>query len=441
MPRLVTMFWYLILLIWYYLSKDEPFWLAIFLLTTDGFMGFLGLYTVTLQLIPGLPSIELVQFYIILMTIKALGIKKRSFVFYKKYLALLLFYLAFLIVWGQMMGFNQELKGYFRVLKLTLPLLLFYSVPCLFSEIGTYNRLFSFIFLVLIAAFFTQLFTLITGFSPSGTLELTEEQISEAGAYRGFYNISVTLLGLFGSLFYLSINKNTIFNPLYLLFVVFSAFGMVLLSATRGWILGFGFIILLAILITQNIRIKFRISVAIIALVILMSGLSSSKIKEQIQFSFERLATLEELTQGDVTAEGTLLRLDVRGPRVMKKFMENPIFGWGFSDITREYSDGHVANQTILMTSGIIGFSLFIGFLVYFSLKLFIAFKRSSGYSQYKYGFLFFIIFLTGWFFIHSTSGQQFNFMGIPDQIIPQAVFFSFGALIYNETYKRPYLS
>jgi hypothetical protein len=50
-----------------------------------------------------------------------------------------------------------------------------------------------------------------------------------------------------------------------------------------------------------------------------------------------------------------------------------------------------------------------------------------------------FIIFLSGWFFIHSTSGQQFNYVGMPAKIIPQAIFFSFGAFRYEQSIKRIY--
>lgn len=432
MPSIIAPFWYLILLILYYRSNDEPFWLVFFLTTTDGFMGFLGLYAVSFQVIPGLPAIELAQFYIVLLTIKAIRIRKRSFVFYNKFLIILLFYVVFLIVWGQLMGFSQDLKGYFRILKLTAPLLLFYSIPRVLNNIGSYNRLFSFIFLVSIAAFFTQLFTLLSGFSPAGTLELTEEQISEAGTYRGFYNVSVTLLGLLGSLFYLSIKKGTIFSPIYLLFVVFSVFGIALLSATRGYIIGFGLIIFLSLLATYSIRTKWKLLAVVIASVLVFIGSYVSKINEQVQFALDRIVTLETLTTGDITAKGTLIRLEVRGPRVMGKFRENPVFGWGISDTSRKYGDGHVGNQNLLMTSGIFGFSLLLGFFANFCFKLFVAHIQASSYFPYKNGFLIIIVFFLGWFFIHSTSGQHFNYFGIPDQIIPQAVFFSFGALVNN---------
>jgi uncharacterized membrane protein YhdT len=47
-----------------------------------------------------------------------------------------------------------------------------------------------------------------------------------------------------------------------------------------------------------------------------------------------------------------------------------------------------------------------------------------------------FPVFLMGWFVIHSTSGQQFGFSGLPLNIIPLAVFFSFGAMLYQRSKK-----
>ena len=51
-------------LIAYYRSEDEGFWLPFFLIVSDGFFGFFGLYEAVLQILPGLPPIEIGQIYI-----------------------------------------------------------------------------------------------------------------------------------------------------------------------------------------------------------------------------------------------------------------------------------------------------------------------------------------------------------------------------------------
>ncbi|MBU4401038.1 MAG: hypothetical protein KKE86_17125, partial [Planctomycetes bacterium] len=369
-PREIASLWYVVTLVLYFNSKDEAFWLAFYLVTVDGFMGFFGIYSVTIQLIPGLPAIELVQFYIVLSMIKALRSKNRPYVFYQKYLAVLLLYLIFMVAWGQLMGLSGGLNVYFRVMKLTLPMLLFYSVPRLFSESTSYRRIFSFVFIILILAFITQVFTLITGLSPAGFVHLTEEQLMEAGVFRGFSSVMSSLLGLFGALVYLSY-KEPVFNRFYLYVVIACAFGNAYLSAGRGWIVFFSLAIFLSFIFAYKFSPKRLFGFGAVFAAFFILGLDNPTIRKQSDFTMKRLTTLEVLAAGDITAGGTLARLDKRSPRVLKKWAENPVFGWGFSDVLFDFGDGHVGNQNILLFSGVVGFMLLIGFLLFFCYKLF----------------------------------------------------------------------
>jgi hypothetical protein len=429
-PKEISLLWYVVLLVLYFKSKDESFWLVFILVTTDGFMGFFGIYSVTIQLLPGLPAIELAQFYIILSIVKASRSKSRSHVFYNKYLIVLMLYLIFMIAWGQLMGFSGELNVYFRVLKIVLPMLLFYSIPRLFPDSASYKRLFSFVFIILIVAFITQLFTLITGLSPAGFVQLTKEQIVEARQFREFPNFISALIGLFGALLFLSL-KEPVFNRFYLYLVITCAFGNAYLSASRSWIVFFTMVILLTFIIALKLSPKRLLGFGIVFAAIYFIGMDNPLIKKQAEFSMKRLSTLETLAAGDITAGGTLERLSERGPRVMKKWAENPVFGWGFSDVFLQFDDGHVGNQNLLLFSGVTGFSLMIGFLLYFCFKLLSRSLRLSKAIKNKKTYLVFIIMLTGWFFLHSSGAQHFSYYGIPLMIIPQAVFFSFGALLY----------
>ncbi|MBE0674215.1 MAG: hypothetical protein IH591_06105, partial [Bacteroidales bacterium] len=79
-------------------------------------------------------------------------------------------------------------------------------------------------------------------------------------------------------------------------------------------------------------------------------------------------------------------------------------------------------------------FLLLNGFLVFFAYKLMAVYYRSVHRIPDRNSILIFVIFLAGWFIIHSTSGQQFNYIGMPGKIIPQAVFFSFGAFEYQRS-------
>lgn len=435
-PRVFTSLWYVILLVLYYRSRDEAFWLAFFLVTVDGFMGFMGPFAVTIDVLPDLPPIELCQFYIVLAFVKAALSKTKPFIFYKTYMQILLVYLLFLILWGQMMGYSGELNAYFRIVKQTLPFIMFYAVPRLFTDVKMYERFFGFIFFILIIGFLTQLFTILTGITPSEKVDFTEEQLSETMGLRPFFNSAATLLGLFGALFMLSNRSGQRHHPLYLYLCIASAVGMAFLSATRGWIISFGLILLLYFALLVGGHAKQVTGLAVTLVLLCMLGYSNSKIRDQAVYSLKRLSTLEALSGGDITAEGTLYRLSVRGPKVMNKWKENPVFGWGFSDETRKYGDGHVGNQNLLMTTGIVGFNLITGFLVYFIAKLFIRYLKTTRSFIYRNCMPVFLLFLAGWFIIHSTSGQQFHVMVMPLQVIPQVVFFSFGALLYQRSKK-----
>lgn len=427
--------WYAILLLAYYFSRNEALWLAFFLSTTDGFAGFFGLYAVIMPVLPGLPAVELAQIYVIISVVKAVVRKKRVQVFYTKYLQVLLVYLLFMIIWGHMMGFSGGLNVYFRVLKGVIPMLLFYSLPRLFTSQEDYFRLFRIIFLIVLAALAAQVFTLLSGLTPVELvgIDTGEEQV-ESKDFRIFFNSSSTLIALFSALYLLN-RRTTVFRtPLLIYVVIFSVLAITVLSATRGWMISFSMVLLLTFLFTGIIRSKRILEFVIISVPLLYLAFSNPVINRQINFASERLSKMKAITEGDLTAEGSLQRLDYRSQRVMGAWRENPIFGWGLSDKGYEFGDGHVGNQSLLAVSGLMGYILLNGFLVYFAYKLLVVYYMSARHIPDRNSMLVFIIFLAGWFIIHSTSGQQFNYIGMPGKIIPQAVFFSFGALEYQRS-------
>ncbi len=79
------------------------------------------------------------------------------------------------------------------------------------------------------------------------------------------------------------------------------------------------------------------------------------------------------------------------------------------------------------------GAALMAAFLLFFGWKLTARALALPATKPYRYGLLVFPVFLVGWFIIHSTSGQWFQFAGEPGLTIPQALFFSFGAWCYHD--------
>lgn len=428
----VRFIWYLTLLISYLFSRNEALWLAVFLSTADGFIGFFGLYEATIPLLPGLPAVELAQVYILLTVLKAAGRNITPVLFYNRYLQVLLLYVIFSVIWGQMMGLTGGLNVYFRVVKGTIPLLLFYSVPRLFASQVVYERFFRIIFITVLLAFAAQLFTLFTGLSPmeAGGIAKGDEERDE---FRVFYNASSTLMGLFGAIFVINRPGASPGNRLIPVSVIIASFAMALLSATRGWIISFSIIIILSVLLTNILRTRRTILLVMIIIPVVALALSNPVISRQIGYARERLETIEAISEGDLTAKGTLQRLDYRSQRTLGAWRENPVFGWGLSDNGYLYLDDHVGNQSLLALYGVTGFLLLNGFLVYFAYMLIALYFRFPARHPARSTLIIFAVFLLGWFFIHSTSGQQFSFSGMPEKIIPQALFFSFGAFQYQK--------
>jgi hypothetical protein len=434
----ISSIWYVVLLFMYARSKNEAFWLVFFFATTDGFMGFFGLYSTILKIIPGLPGIEISQYYIIISLVKAIAKKNAPTVFYSRWLGVLMAYCIFLLIFGIANGLSND-KGnvYFKLVKLIMPLLMFYSVPKLMNKLSDYQELFRYLFLVTVLAFVAQIATMFTGFEPRlyfnpVAAEGLEGEIQVGRNFRVLNNPGITLISLFGALYFLSNNKISSFKNAYLYIIVLTCFGIAFLSATRGWILCFSFIIIMSLIFVLKTNVKHVFAFIAFFVVMLLAGMNNKTVSTQIQYSIDRLFTLNSIASGDVTAGGTLIRLNERGPMVMKVWKKSPVFGPGFSDQYFNASDMHVGNQNILMHAGVLGFALIFSFLIYFIIKMINQYLNLPPASPFYSACLLFILFLTGWIFLHSTSSQQFAFYGLPNDVFPQAIFFTMAALTIN---------
>lgn len=437
-PTYVGSVFFIGTLIAYFRSKNEAFWLAFFLVISEGIFSLLGKNEVMLSVIPGLPEVEVAQLYILLTLVKASRVRLNYRPFHYAYLLVLLVYIGFLVVQGLLIGLTTELNIIFRVIKLLIPLLLLYSIPRLFPKTTTYEQFFAYLFPVALIALLTQLFAVTVGLSPADLLGVTDEikevKVREAYPYRGFFSVKIVLLSLFGAMFFIA-KKGRILSRSYLYVVVATCFLIAFFSATRGWIIGFGLTLFLFMAFILRFDAKQLAIMGIATAAIIGSSLFVPIIEMQLYSAFNRMLTLGALAEGDITAGKTLVRLNTRSPRVMKKWDESKLTGWGFSDTYFEYSDGHVANQSILLHGGIIGMLLLYGFFGYFQWKLLLLHGQLPRNHLLRDVLLVFIFFFVGWFIIHSSSGQQFGFyLGPPSGMI-QAVFFSLGALVYNQAF------
>ncbi|MBK9335336.1 MAG: O-antigen ligase family protein [Lewinellaceae bacterium] len=436
LPEIAKTPFYILLLIAYFRSANEAMWLAFFLTTSDGFWGYFNSYEVVLKLIPGLPAIEVEQIYIALALIKASKRESPGALFHTGVLRIMAGYIAFLVVQGYTMGLSPELNVQFRLVKYLLPLSMFYTLPRLFRREEDFRDFFLYVFPMAFLALFAQVFTITTSLTPSQFLGVYKKfwftvDVAKGKTYRGFYSSATVLLSYFGAFFWLS-RKERHFDQRYLFAVLAACFLCVVLSATRGWLIGFSLILLMSLILVLKMSAKQTASIGLAAVLIVSGLMLIPVVEKQFTNAFLRFTTLEKLASGDATAGGTLSRITERSPRVMDKWSEAPISGWGFSDEYFKYGDFHVGNQNILLHAGIIGALLMGIFILYFHGSLLARSLQLLRGNPYKESLLVWAAFFPGWFSIHSSSGQHFAFYADPTSGIVLGVYITMGALIHK---------
>jgi hypothetical protein len=372
------------------------------------------------------------ELFIIVYLIKYLKSKKpKRFIFKKEFT----WYLAFGIVMAAFsMLLNMSFANVIGTYRHLLPWFLVFVIPVFINDKNTLIKTSKLVFPVVILAFASQLQSYFTGDylnnilqgSVSGRLEIGEE------ASRSYSAVIITLFSLIQA-FYFLFNRKTEMNRNYLGIIVFLGYFTIIMSAMRGWIIALS-AILLGIMIFfgfQKGNMKIVRLVVVSAIAFYLIQLQFPLVTKQLDASIERFATMEALVHGDVTAGGTLQRLDIRGPRVMKKFWESPVMGFGFSDEFYYYSDGHVGNQNILLNVGILGYLFLIGVFIRISVKIW----KISGRMEFRIGEnrapLVYLFGLIAVFIIHSTSGQFWGYT-ISDKSI---IFFAFFMAAINAVY------
>ena len=442
-PKAVASIFYITALFVYLYDKDEPVWLTFFFVVSDGFLGFFNNFDAVVSIIPGLPDVEIGQFYVVATIAKLRKVTGPApSIFYRHLGIALLVYTLFLVVQGYAIGVTPELRFHFRIVKYVLPLALFFTLPRLIPRWEQYREVFDLFIPFAFLALFAQVFTVATGLAPSQALGVHQdlfftEVLGRGQTYRGFYSTGMVLISFFGALFFLTVDNTSWKKPLYMA-MVFADLLAAFISATRGWVLGFGLILLLYAVLVARLNAG-RIAIGgVLGAALLFGILRIPAVSHQVDEATDRILTIGLLAKGDVTAGGTLQRLDRRAPRVMKKWSESPLTGWGFSNEYREYGDSHVGNHNVLLHGGVVGAVLMAAFLMYFAWMLLARSLALATTKPYKRGLLVFPVFLVGWFIIHSSSGQWFMFAGEPGLTIPEALFFSFGAWCYNDSFSEP---
>lgn len=441
-PVVTTIFFVTVLIVYYRSEGNEPFWLAFFLIVQDGIVGYFTNFENLVQILPGLPAVEAGQLYIGVALVKAIRQEQEGFrLFYSRGLQILLIYLFFLVVQGYTWGVSLELNVQFRIVKFILPLFLLYALPRLMDNEKQYWEVLYYLFPITFTVLFAQIFTIQNGRSPAIAWGVQVDAshlfvVSREVAYRGFFNDGLVLITILGSFLALGSKENRFSNS-YMYIVIVSLFLSIFLSATRGWILGFLVVALGFLFFVSRIRPAQVLKVTAISIVLAAILYSIPIVMIQVDNAWSRLMTLQALAGGDITAGGTLVRLERRSPLVLKRWAESPLTGIGFSNDFFRHGDMHVANQNILLHTGIIGTVLLFSFFTFFLTKLFSAATALPRGHPQKNQLMVFIIFFVGWFLIHSVTSQQFAFYAQPHVGMVIGFYFSFAALTYLRSQEK----
>jgi hypothetical protein len=315
------------------------------------------------------------------------------------------FFILFLIVWSFAYGHNM--KSIFSFLQAFPAFLLFISIPRLFSR-DELLKLSKIIFLFSIVHFAGSLIEIVRpgsfmsllyfGTPPIG-IDYGNELIRFVGG------ISIHLYAMVMGLYYLSKN-DTGWTKQFLWVVVILSWLFILNSATRGWMIASTFLIT-GYFIYSGLRFKLKLKTFFSVLVILLLGifLMPNTFTMNLLSAFERLETIEALAEGDDTAGGTLSRLSERGPKVLTRFSESPILGFGFSKVTTDYYDGHVGNHSLLLMGGLVGLAV-----IWITVLSIVWYIFRADIFFYRPGSFVFGLALISIMIIHSSSRSMVSF-------------------------------
>jgi len=352
-------------------TKRDYLWLAFFFIVGDMpgglFSGGLVGDPYRLPIYNLMPDISFTirEIYLLLILVKVLFKPDRKQNFQKNYftkeLTLLGYYLILLLVISTFMGMTFD--GYKSFYKICLNLTLFISVPLIFYNRDYFVKFLNILFPFAIIAILFQVYSLTFGQQLIAVLKPGVGVLSGSGSaeewQRPIEMAHVLLVCFTGSLFFLN-KGNRFFKLRYLIIINLVSFLAIFLTGTRTWFLALILVYLYFFLTRlQQISSVFIRYIFIISAIVIGIGFVPV-IRDQIFNAWDRLSTLENFAEGDITAGGTVSRFDVRGPRVMEGFRASTIIsGAGFSKLYYEYQDGHVGYQNMLLNAGIAGIILF----------------------------------------------------------------------------------
>jgi hypothetical protein len=423
-PNIIGFVFFIFLLFKFYQSKNNYFWFALIFALVDPPGGFFpgGDLNYGLPMIQFPAYISFQEFFIYVAFVKAFSTGRKHHFVYRRPMVYLTAYLVVLFVSSLLIG--TSILTLLKTVKWLLPWTLLYSLPRLVHTREEWDKLFALLFPIIIMGLIFQLMQILLGYPVASLVGTNYSPVSgEVSRSLGQFDVSqydlrvarpisspyINLICYVGTMFYLSSSKS-IFSQRYLSLILLCAFFSILLTATRGWIIAYTIVLIVYSVFIYKKPVFFLRMV--LPLLLLGSVVYfSSVIQAQLIGVTNRVATLGLFLKGDMTAGGTVKRINEYTPALLNIFYKSPILGWGFSDVFWINKNGHAGQANLLMNVGIVGFLLFIYFwykLVTIPYTIHTRLKKSN---PYKNSLLVLILGFLIFFILHNSSGQQFQYL------------------------------
>lgn len=406
----LKIYYFSIILFQFYRSKNYPFWFSFFFFIINAPGGLFPQGSADdLIVIPALRNMHIFELVMIISFFKALKTKKKtSPLFFQKYLLLFTIIFIFLYLYGITLGL-EPIKNLY-IARHILVFTFFYSIPRLF-KIEDFRLFFYYSFPGVFIIFFTQIIEIILGINIAGILGHNIRLFDpESGTLRQLYGPFYILLCQIGAMFYL-LKRDKLFKESYLNLIIFVGIFSLFINATRGYFLASLLLFSFYIIIFKKVNIKYLFVsfIFLFSLTVLMKRVP--KIEIQLINAYERIMTIQYMAKGDITLGGKLRRTTIRAPRVLSKWEESPLIGFGFSDVYFKYDDVHVAFPTLMLNGGIALLMMVIIFLMFLIFYPYFIYKKLNNNNIYKKSIIIFIGGLMSLILLNSTSTTIFSYL------------------------------
>jgi len=297
--------------------------------------------------------------------------------------------------------YNFSKNDFERMLAILLP----FSIFALFFQLYSLANQHQFVHLIRPEILYTQ------GEFNTRNMDIVERPIEMT---------EILFINFVASLYFLK-QQILPFNRSFLIFIHIISYIAIFMTATRSWFLAltlgyiFSFMIGFGSLKLNTIKAFLVTSLMLLSVLFL-----NPKIASQVESASIRLSTIQSVVKGDITAEGTLQRYDVRAPKVIEGIKGSSIIlGAAFSTQFLEHDDFHVGFHNMFLNFGLVGIVMALFF--FFSLLI-------KAHNLKKYIHIWGMLFVALIMLLIINSGTQtlgFN-VTLPSRYILQAIIIVF---------------